>query len=413
MFHVLYEEKILHLVRVYYQLDKMCGKLLYKDLILPGSVWPDTFSLEKDYIIYSRDPDDYRFRIAPLPIDLFEKPHSEEAAPILLTSKPGSSVQGWYQPKKTLEHDVVLSRLYSPMSNTFRVFSLDVHKTQRAFHINITVVDGNNDKWIKREHSNFTYPLYSEESLEYMSFVDGAHFHQERVETGMPVLHIAKSSDAKTIVAPYIKNRFLTLDFTDRADVIQHDEDERLFLYKDDQGNIIPEYFWWFAGELWPSDDAPDTTIVGSELNSNGTILALWTRSNTVHIYRREKEVISDDRPDVWLDSSQDYGYGKVKEPHGQTTPSRWNLTMVITPTQAGFGSESVSAVVIWNKFGKDQMNYITVFAKNSAAYTYLLDKIGYEKKVGFLSFLREQWMTWVAMVSVICAFVMNEINQV
>ncbi|KAI9028312.1 hypothetical protein CLU79DRAFT_738723 [Phycomyces nitens] len=405
MYHVLYEEKIMHLVRVYYYSEQMPGNLLYKDLVLPGSVWPDTFSLEKDCILYSRDPDDYRFRIAPLPIDLFQSTQSIEM-PIVLFSRPGSSIQGWYHPRKTVEHDVVLSRLYSPASNTFRVFSLDVHKTQRAFHINITVVDGTDDKWIKREHSNFTYPLYSEDSLEYMSFVDGTHFHQERVETGMPGLHIARSSDAKTIVAPYIKNSFLTLDFTDRADVIQHDEDERLFLYKDDQGNIIPEYFWWFAGELWPSDDVPDTTIVGAELNTNGTILALWTKSNTIHIYRRERDI------GATFEASQNGGYGKMKEPHEQTTPSRWNHTMVITPTQAGYGSKGVSAVMLWDT-SDEQMNYITVLVDDTAVYTYLLDKIGYEKKVGFISFLEEQWMTWLAMLAIIFVFMRNELNQV
>lgn len=53
MYHILDEEDIRHVVRLYYQAASNMP-FLFKDVILPGSSWIDAFTLERDYILYSR-----------------------------------------------------------------------------------------------------------------------------------------------------------------------------------------------------------------------------------------------------------------------------------------------------------------------------------------------------------------------
>ncbi|KAG0185882.1 hypothetical protein DFQ28_008633 [Apophysomyces sp. BC1034] len=95
-----------------------------------------------------------------------------------------------------------------------------------------------------------------------MVLVDGGYYQQKRVLLHMPKLSVTRSANAKTIVAPYMKNMFLTLDYTNRADVIQFNEQELEYLYKDN-GTIIPEYYWWLENEVISNEDVFDVDIVG------------------------------------------------------------------------------------------------------------------------------------------------------
>lgn len=81
LYHVIQNDTIQHYARIYYFVNNTSE---YKDVLFPGNTLINAISLEKDMILYSRDPDYHRFRIAYLPKNLLAAPHSEHAQPILL-----------------------------------------------------------------------------------------------------------------------------------------------------------------------------------------------------------------------------------------------------------------------------------------------------------------------------------------
>lgn len=81
LYHVIKNDTIQHYARIYYFANNASE---YKDVLFPGNTLVNAISLEKNMILYSRDPDYHRFRIAYLPKNLILAPHSERAQPILL-----------------------------------------------------------------------------------------------------------------------------------------------------------------------------------------------------------------------------------------------------------------------------------------------------------------------------------------
>lgn len=54
LYNVLRDENIQHWIRIYYTSDDHSAGLNYKDVLLPGSTWVSTFTLEANAILYSR-----------------------------------------------------------------------------------------------------------------------------------------------------------------------------------------------------------------------------------------------------------------------------------------------------------------------------------------------------------------------
>ena len=238
-----------------------------------------------------------------------------------------------------VDHSFLTCILYR--DETYRVLSFDVHKTRFKYYFSITIVDsthlssdpnnntvdGDNDKsiitWIQQDHENFPYDVYTGESLQYMAFVDGtSHLHQDRVEVKMPSMSSAtftRSGDSKTMVAGYVRHKFLTWDFTNRANLLQYNTDEAQYLYRvdprDPSSPILPEYYFWGDDKLELfSEYALDDIIAGMQVNEAGTILAIWTETNLVYIYRRNHN------------------------PHNRLNRLDWSLRMVINDLENSVG---------------------------------------------------------------------------
>ncbi|KAI8143016.1 hypothetical protein BJV82DRAFT_114237 [Fennellomyces sp. T-0311] len=373
MYHQLDNEDPQHMIRVYYLSP---GAMHYKDLLMPGTTWIDSFTLENNAILYSRDPDWYRFRIAHLPADWTLAPHSTLITPDRLQNGP--PIKKYHQPKYTVLHDSMLSRLYSPQDDTYRVFSLDVHKTRLRFYINITIADNHDDQWKTRDGDTFSHRVYTSESLQYMAFVDGtSHLHQDRVETKMPTLTYARSGNGKTLVATYIKHKFLTFDYTDRTDALQQKPDEAKYLYRD-QKTVLPEYFFWADDQVDVSSDYED--IMGMALNHAGTLLAIWTDTHQVYIYKRS-------------------------DPHHKTQLVAWSLQMVIHDLD----TSRVGTIVFWEQQDK---NYMMIGLKNQEIQSFWIDAAHVLDRPNFWQFLIDRWNMLTAMSMVIAAFVFHESHR-
>ncbi|KAI8081208.1 hypothetical protein BDF21DRAFT_27843 [Thamnidium elegans] len=414
LYHVLENEEIKHFARLYYWVhDNDAITSEYKDLLLPGNTMIHAISLEQDSILYSREPDKYRFRIASLPLNVMDSPHSEKAAPILLTvGQTGDQVKENHQPNETELYTGLLCKLYSPNLNTFRVFSLDIHRTKKMFYTSVTITDGLTldskeqgvkiGKWVHRDRLNSKVII--DGNLEYMAFSDGPHFHHEPTEIEMPEPSLSRSKYAKTMVASLIRNNFQTLDFTDHLDALLNDVNERKHLYKREDGSILPEFFHSMQSvdSVEPSETAYDATdIRGVQLNANGTLLAVWIKSKSVYIYKRG----SADRPPNWKNPTA--SYLNAASPHHLEKPLEWILRMVITPKEGQIGTITpIGAAMFWEE---NNSNYISIGMKNNIVNTYLIDQVEDQKAVNFESFLRDKWDLWMVMALVVGIFVANE----
>jgi hypothetical protein len=314
LYHTLTEEHAHHDVRLFYMAD---NQMTYKDIRLPGSTWISTFSLGKNALLYKREPDQYGFRALRLPSRLEQAPHT------IQIDLSGSSTSGapfyGHQPRLTETHAAILTQIYAKDSEVLRAVTLDVHKTPRYFHINVTLVDGSLDvtePWKVRNTGYYPEKVYTQESLQYMTFVDGTHFRQERVESSMPRLDITKSANGKTLVMPYIRNKFLTLDYTSQVDAIKEDDNERRFLYKESDGSLAGDYYFWNE-DLVPVESPSTASIEGLALNDEGNVLAVWIEedNNYPHIYIYERD----------------------KEPHDRVAAAFWETEMVIPSGELAF----------------------------------------------------------------------------
>lgn len=171
-----------------------------------------------------------------------------------------------------------------------------------------------------------------------MSYIDGAHFHQERTFINMPIPSISRSKDGKTMVVSLIRNDFQTLDFTDNLGALKSNRNDRKYLYKTKDGEILNEFYHTMQvpDSVEPSESAYDSTdIRGVQLNANGTLLAVWTESNSIYIYKRG----SGDHihQQSWLNDK------KPESPHHLEKPLDWILRMVITPKEGHIGLIAVN----------------------------------------------------------------------
>ncbi|KAI9496524.1 hypothetical protein BDB00DRAFT_809201 [Zychaea mexicana] len=417
LYHVIEDETSKHYVRIYYATDDNPA-FQYKDILMPGTTWISAFSLERNEILYSRDPDTYRFRTVTLPPDLTSPPHSNDAQKIVVTeSIPGDPIREFHQPRNTEDHELALSRIYSSSPDTYRVVTVDIHRTDYAFHCNFTLVDNvttitqlselrgerSEPEWTIWQHQGFEQQVYAEEQVDYIGFADISQIQQERTRLSMPHPMFARSNDGKAIVFPFVQTRFLTLDFLDQR---VHNENGE-----------FPELYDWLHNDVQGPYDA---TIEGIHINEKGNMLAVWTDYKTIYIYKRgsanthqtpRKKPSLVDRIDIWLDVGIPESEDEINhERHDKASAIPWKLRMAITPQEGEIHSRPISSVKFWNVTSNGrQNNYLLVALKGGGVNSYLVDEAEEYQEGDFVSYVKTSWNMVTAMVMIIGAFVLNE----
>lgn len=170
-----------------------------------------------------------------------------------------------------------------------------------------------------------------------MSYVDGAHFHQERTFINMPIPSISRSKDAKTVVISLVRNDFQTLDYTDNLGALKSNRNDRKYLYKNTEGDILDEFYHTMQIPDSVESASEYDDIRGVQLNSDGTLLAVWTETNSIYIYKRGSGD-QQQQQQRWLS-----GEKGPESPHYLEKPLEWILRMVITPKEGQIGLIAVS----------------------------------------------------------------------
>ncbi|KAG1467795.1 hypothetical protein G6F56_004211 [Rhizopus delemar] len=379
LYRLLDDDHLRYYARIYYFPTGDSIKMEFKDILLPGTTAVSTISLEDDYIIFHRDPDKYRFRIATLPNDLISPPHSEDAKTLYISeSIPGDLTRALDQPKRTEAHTGVLSRLYSANPNIFRVFMLDIHKTPSHHYINTTITDGivsksdDQHNWIRQHRLNTTHVRMIENTVEYVGIMEGARLYPEMIEIDIPSPFISRSKCSKTMVIS-IMSSFYTFDFTNQTSIRK-----TWPKYKQENDEVLPELYHFQAdGVSEGGASYDDTNILGLELNEDATLLAVWTELNTIYIYKRG---ISDE---VHQDINKD-------SPHYLKNSMPWNFRMAIDPIDGKLGTVPVGSVLFWKNDSGER--YISVGMKSNAVNTYFIDRFVESKEWSFTGFVKERY---------------------
>ncbi|CAO3579292.1 unnamed protein product [Absidia cylindrospora] len=407
LYHILDDDRIQHWVRVFYFANTVDGdhslltrELEFKDILLPGSTWISTFSLESNALLYSRDPDYYRFRWVSLPDDITSSPHSEKADPIILTqSDPGDNTHLYNQPDDIEEYRVLLSAMYSPIPDSKQVFTMNAYKTYSNFYVKGIIAENATtevkNEWIGKKMLDDDYEVFSQESMEYMAIVDGVPIQQERIQLDMPKLCISRSKDAKVVVMSSIKYPLISLAYMEDA--------SDLVIQQKDINDMVHD-----GGKIWINDtvgmDDMDGELLGLQLDSTGHCLAAWTDKDQLFLFTRQltnqqpqhqhfQTFEEDQERDILLDE------GRLE---------RWILSMVITKDQGAL-VDSIDAVSFVTT---NSGNYILVGLKNGVVQSYSLDKTEIQKTINFWSFVVDQWNIWLPMSIVIFLFVVSENQQ-
>ncbi|KAI8636728.1 hypothetical protein BD408DRAFT_396917 [Parasitella parasitica] len=425
LYHEIEDDSSYHYVRVYYTtVDENQVTFEYKDIQFPGTTWVEEISLENSSLLYSRDPDQYEFHIMNLPSTFTQLPHATLSSNYSI--EHGRRVEEWSQPYSTEQSSILLSRLYSPINNTYRVFTLSVHKTSSTFYVNITIADNATTinaenkpvkTWIQREKGKSEYPVYNEENIDYVGFADVTNYQSAKQQVrklDMPELHSSVSTGSSTIVFPYIKNKFITLDFTDRIDILMRIKKEKERLYSNNgRKSFLNEYYYWQGYET------VDAEIKGLQLSDKDDMLALWTEFSYVYIYGRKKREHKAESTLGKIDRWIDYWLSEISEEERELQetyfPAPWLLEMAISPIKDVYGvAKDIGTVQFWRGRDGDDRDpqYIFIALKNGNVNSYRLDKYEHQKKANLWSFASERWDMLFAMLMVIAIFVYNEYQR-
>jgi hypothetical protein len=158
----------------------------------------------------------------------------------------------------------------------------------------------------------------------------------------IPEVHSSLSTSSTTVVFSYMRNIFITLDYTDRIDILMQIPSERKYLYSTNK-DILNEYYYWQGYET------VDAEIMGMQLNENGDKLALWTEYNYVYIYTRTPRTTPDAQSSSWakLDAWLDYLISDMSEEERKLRdtyfPRPWQLEMAITPSKNEYSRSKVT----------------------------------------------------------------------
>ncbi|ORX62982.1 hypothetical protein DM01DRAFT_1331081 [Hesseltinella vesiculosa] len=451
LYHTVNDESPQYFTRIYYLPSLQSASFEYKDFVLPGTTWIKSFSLEHASLLISRDPDMYQYRILALPDKLTAPPHSELAKDMVLsTSEMGNPVPPLRDPLDQLErHDSVLSKLYSPIQDTYRVIALDYYKTRAYYYVSIAVADNASmvtqlteirgetpaPMWhLRTFESNKEY--YSDDELmEYNGVLDIPQL-PDRLK--MTCTSFSSSTQGKSVVFPIARDKFMTLDYTDRLDLLQQNEAQRPHLYRNHEGTLIPEFYYL---DKYNIQKVYDGDIYGLSVNNQGDLLAVWTELNFVYVYKRgaadvlpPESAYDDANPsarkrDVSLDRSHtsvlahhmDQLFGtRFSSSHRlaidtpSDLPGRWQLRQVITPSTINVRHSKNIAAVSFVNVSSSSLDHIgdtflLMALKNGAVHSYLIDTLEIPAPATLGRFLSGQWDMLMAMCVIIFVFVFNE----
>ncbi|KAI9267329.1 hypothetical protein BY458DRAFT_207021 [Sporodiniella umbellata] len=396
LYHVVQDDTVKHYARIY---SHEQNKYRHTDILLPGSTWIDSIRLEKDSILLSRNPDEYQFQWIPLP-------KVTGSSVVIKSTHYGQRIEKTF-PDAVEHYPVTLSKLYSPLEDTYRVLIHRLYKTESKFNTLVSIVDGmiqDSTYWREQARTENNHTIYYDEAMNNQGYADATLNDRINNVRKRPKIFVTSSTDSKTIVFPFVGNSFFSFDFTDRIDILRQMSSEKKYLYarNPSRTEYLDEYYYQRGYEL-----DTDADIAGIELNPDASRMAVWTDQNTVYIYGRYNETLdAENQNKSFLQKGIDFFFmdddEKERRLYRHQLPLQWKTDMAIIPKT----SASVGQVKFYQK-------YILVVYTNGYIYSYCLNEMEEQRPVNFLTFINDKWDMLIVMCAIIATFVYNEFQRI
>ncbi|OZJ04642.1 hypothetical protein BZG36_02054 [Bifiguratus adelaidae] len=452
LYQTLNDEFVEYFIRIYYDFSQFMeeeeqktveegdGSLLrYQDIRLPGSTMVNSFFWCNHTLVYSRQPDAYRFRIALAHIEPLTQATDLGEQPPLLDIKagtPGARVLR-YQPLRNDNYEYDMIPLYSDRPDVLRLLTSEIFQTSEALFFNVTIwdnyttPDGTTDgpNWVKRHQILYRYS-YDYDSMDYMRFGDSMHLPPEKPRLARPKLTLASTPDAKTIVIP-IKNVFVTLDYTRDLSLSKTEATSKTTLYLDPgTGEIIPELYLWSQDETIPTlDGGVDVDIRSVVLHENREMVAIITEHNDIIIYKRGEADIKPtvtEPPTMWQRLDKYFGidekdlearmgsakqYSESPELRDKVRSLQWKLRLALDGAMTA-KPRQVMFVDVTDSNDTDSTMLLVVRNDGSVA-SYNLNSGYAQTDNSFISFVLAKYDMFIGMIVVIMVFLRwSALNQ-
>ncbi|CAO3675300.1 unnamed protein product [Umbelopsis ramanniana] len=440
-FAVMYQEiegeDVKNIVRVYFTPPfkhnvSDYGTFNYNEIVLPGSTWISTFSLEDGMLIYTRDPDQYYFRTLPLPPAVFSSHQSGEPKRIIASAGvEGKVMRGLTQPTAFSDYDTMIVRIHAPSDDALRVAALRTFKLSDHATLNVTIMDNLtsidtiidiekeiNAGWVLRERADMRDSQQFHE--DYSPMNDNPYYQPDKI-VKMPKLAVARSKSLKTLMYPF-KSYLMSVDYVDDYELLELSKKwmKVVGLWKSQSKAGMP------GGVFVDSNYNEDIIVpyvegnyeqefVGAALNNDGNICVAWTDFNNLFIYKRGLGQAN------WTAHKlQDQGLAEEEKskiaPHViKVLDMRWGAPWGITWYPGHARSVGVASVEIWNATQYVDVvpeNILLVAMKDGRVHSFDLENTEEKAPAGFTSFLTQQLGMLIMMLGTIALFVINEVKN-
>ncbi|CAG8592770.1 4681_t:CDS:10, partial [Cetraspora pellucida] len=382
----------------------------YQDIILPGTTKIKSFHVEDSLILYSRNPDNAKFRTIQIPQNIFEIGKRKDEALVIKSSEPGPTQRITREEpfkRKTLTY----RRVYAA-SGVIRVMNAEITADEESWTFQVMVIHNSSSSddasWRNKKLISYTQSSPKRAEYEQFDFVHGIA-PTSPIAIPKPIVVTARNM---TTICIALNDILFTFDYSNTTSTSDPKQDS----YSKEAYIVRSEYL--------PVLEELPFQVVGAEVNANGNMLLLVTQENYILIFKRGHADIhlpsSTRARKGWFDRSTDDNQINNSNRATNVNGDNWELRMVITSSYLDFISQSDLGVVAVKtlNISKLQPGYVgknvtenillTLFENGNVA-TFNLDKAEQEMKLWFI--IKRRWQMYLGMICVVLVFVWNEMH--
>ncbi|CAG8481578.1 1048_t:CDS:10 [Scutellospora calospora] len=380
------EEQIQYVLRLYNigNFESGSADSDYVDIIMPGTTKIKSFHVEDSLILYSRNPDNAKFRTIQIPRNIFEIGKRKNEALIIksgITREEPSK-------RKTLTY----RRVYAA-SGVIRVMNAEITADEESWTFQVTVIHNSSSvedtSW--RNKKLISYTQSSPKRIEYdqFDFVRGITPISPTI-IPKPIVVTARNM---TTICIALNDILFTFDYSNTTSASDPKQDS----YSKEAYIVRSEYL--------PVLEELPFQVIGAEVNANGNILLLVTQENYILIYKRglaDIHLTSSTRSrkgwfDRLIDDNQINNSNRATNINGEN----WELRMVITSSYLDFVSQSDLGVIAVKTLNISRLqpeyvgknvteNILLTLFENGRVATFNLDRAEQEMKLWFI--IKRRW---------------------
>ncbi|CAG8679412.1 10947_t:CDS:10, partial [Dentiscutata heterogama] len=241
------------------------------NLIMPGTTKIKSFHVEESLILYSRYPDNAKFRTIKIPRNIFENGKRQNEVLIIKSGESGP-IQRIAREEPSKRKSLAYRRVYAA-SGVIRVMNAEITADEESWTFQVTVIHNSSsvDDSSWRIKKLISYTQSSPKRTEYEQF-DFGIAPTPPIAIPKPIVVTARNM---TTICIALNDILFTFDYSNATSTSDSKQDS----YSKEAYIVRSEYL--------PLIEELPFQVVGAEVNANGNILLLITQENYILIFKR------------------------------------------------------------------------------------------------------------------------------